>query len=128
MISVSAAFQTAIALGTVKLTEIYTIQLADDTIYRYTTHQKDITWDVGNNIYSSVQPIQRKEIGYRHTGEFDEVEVALANIAGDLFDKVHLNALENALITIKRIRWDQSYASDEEYIMFLGSVDVRFNR
>ncbi len=128
MISVSAAFQTAIAAETVKLTELYIIELADGTVYRYTTHQQDIVWDAGSNTYSSVQPIQRKEIGYRHTGEFDEVEVALANIAGDLFDKVNLNALENTLITIKRIRWDQSYASDEEYIVFLGTVDVRFNR
>lgn len=128
VISVSAAFQTAIAEETVKLAELYEIQLADGTVYRYTTHQQDIVWDAGSNTYSSVQPIQRREIGYRHTGEFDEVEVAFANIAGDLFDKVQLNFLENALLTIKRIRWDQTYASDEEYILFLGTINVRFNR
>ena len=128
VISVSAAFQTAIAEETVKLAELYEIQLADGTVHRYTTHQQDIVWDAGSNTYSSVQPIQRQALGYRHTGEFDEVEVAFANIAGDLFDKVQLNVLENALLTIKRIRWDQSYASDEEYILFLGTINVRFNR
>jgi hypothetical protein len=128
VISVSAAFQTAIAAETVKLAELYILELADGTIYRYTTHQQDIVWDAGSNTYSSLQPIERREIGYRHTGEFDEVEVALANMAGDLFDTLQLNILENAMLTIKRIRWDQSYAADEEYILFLGTIDVKFNR
>jgi hypothetical protein len=128
VISVSSAFQTAIAEETVKLAELYKLDLADGTSYYYTTHQQDIVWDSPSNTYSSVQPLERKDIGYRHTGEFDEVEVAMSNIAGDLFDTVHLNVLENALLTIKRIRWDQTYASDEEYILFIGTVDVRFNR
>lgn len=128
MITVSGAFQAAIAEETLKLAELYTIEVADGTIYRYTTHQQDIVWDVGNNVYSSVQPIERKSIGYRHTGEFDEVEIALGNIAGDLFAEVQSNVLENALITIKRIRWDQSYANDEEFIVFIGTIDVSFNR
>ena len=128
MISVSAGFQLAIAEETVKLAELYSIEIADGTVYRYTTHQQDIIWDSGDNVYSSVQPIQRQAIGYRHTGEFDQVEIALGNIAGDLFEQVQLNVLENALMTIKRVRWDQSYASDEEYIVFIGTIDVRFNR
>lgn len=127
-IDVSAAFQTAIAAETVKIAELYILQLADGTVYRYTTHQRDIVWDAGGNTYSSVQPIQRQSIGSRHTGEFDEVEVALGNIAGDIFDKVDLNVLENCILTIKRMRWDQSFAADEEYIVFLGTVNIRFNR
>jgi len=128
MISVSAAFQAAIAAENVKIAELYTLQLADGTVYYKTTHQKDITWDAAGNVYSSVQPMSRQEIGCRYNGEFDEVEVALANVYGDLFESVNLNSLENMIVTIKRIRWDQAYAADEEYIVFLGSVDVRFNR
>ena len=127
MRSVSTAFQNAIALGTVRITELYILELADDTIYRYTTHNQPITWDAAGNTY---QPIvmRRETVTFSTNFEVGEVAVALTNISTDISSSVESGVLEGAKLTIKRIRWDASYASDEEFIVFVGFLDIDFNR
>jgi hypothetical protein len=125
---VSAAFQRALESDELKLAELFIIELADGTIYRYTTHQTDLVWDLAGNTYSAAMPIQRSETTSKHSGEFDDVQVALGNITGPFFDKAYRGILEGVKITVKRIRWDITYAADEEITVFEGYADATFNR
>lgn len=127
MKSVSSAFEAAIALRTVKIAELYILELADGTIYRYTTHGQPITWDAGGNTYTPIVA-KRDDVTFTTNFEVGEVAVALANISSDISDDVNNNILERAVLTIKRIRWDANYAADEEFIVFKGFLDVDFNR
>lgn len=127
MRSMSAAFQAAIALGSVKITELYILELADGTTYRYTTHNKSITWDAAGNTYTPVV-MQRDAVEFTTNFQSGEMGVVLANITSDICDDVENGILERAVLTIKRIRWDASYAADEEFIIFTGFLDANFNR
>lgn len=127
MRSMSAAFQAAIALKTLKITELYILELADGAIYRYTTHNQAITWDAAGNTYSPVV-MTRETVSYSTNFEVGEVGLVLTNISTDISADVHSGILEGAKLTIKRIRWDASYAADEEFIVFVGFLDVDFNR
>lgn len=127
MRSVSSAFSAAIALGTVRITELFILAMADGSTYRYTTHDKNIIWDAGNNVYIPI-PIDRDEVSFTTNFEVGEVSVALSNISTDISTDVGNDILERAELTIKRIRWDVSYAADEEFIVFTGFLDVDFNR
>ena len=60
--------------------------------------------------------------------EVGEVGLTLSNISTDISNDIGNDILERAVLTIKRIRWDASYASDEEFIVFKGFLDVDFNR
>lgn len=127
MRTVNASVSTAIAAGTVKVCEIYILELASGTTYRYTSHSKDIVWDAGSNTYTSTV-IVREPVQYTTNFESDSVRVLLGNISGDLYALVQANVLEAVKITIKRILWDDSYAADKEVVVFKGWADVEFNR
>lgn len=127
MRSVSSAFAAAIALGSVKITELHILEMANGSIYRYTKHDKAITWDAGGNTYEPV-PMQRGEVSFTTNFEAGEVGLTLANIATDISSDVNNDILERAEWTIKRIRWDASYATDEEFIVYKGFLDIDFNR
>ena len=123
---VSAAFQSAIAQGTVRMAELYDVALANGTTYRYTNHGGNITWNAAGDTYTAI-PIERRPIQYNTDGAFDECTLDLGIISGDLRAKLKSNILEAAQITIKLIRWDAAYAADEEIILFVGVPDVGFN-
>lgn len=127
MRSVSSAFEAAIASGTVKIAELYILELADGTMYRYTTHNQPITWDAGSNIYIPI-PLQRDAATFTTNFEVGEVAMSLSNISTDISSDVNNDILERAVLTIKRIRWDANYAADEEFTVFKGFLDVDFNR
>ncbi len=127
MRNISAAFATAIAARCVKITELYILEMADGTTYRYTTHSKDKVWDSGNNTYTAI-PLQRGEVNFSTNFEVGEVSVAVTNITTDISDDVNNGILDRAELTIKRIRWDADYAADEEFIIFKGFLDVDFDR
>lgn len=127
MRAVSAAFQAAIALGIVKITELYVLKLADGTTYRYTTHNQKIIWDAAGNTYSPIV-MERNEISFTTNFEVGEVGVVLENISLAISPKIENGILERAVLTIKRIRWDASYAADEEFTVFKGFLDIDFNR
>lgn len=127
MRNVSSAFRAAIAAKTIKITELYILELADGTIYRYTTHSKRITWDAGGNIYEPI-PMMRGDVSFTTNFEVGQVDLALTNISTDISNNVNNNILDRAELTIKRIRWDASYAADEEFTIFKGFLDVDFNR
>ena len=127
MRSISAAFATAIALGTVKITELYILELADGTVYRYTTHDRPIVWDSGDNTYTPVI-IERDDVSFSTNFEVGDVGIVMSNISTDISADVNNDVLEKAVLTIKRIRWNTSYASDEEFVVFEGFLDVDFNR
>ena len=127
MRNVSTAFSTAIAQGTVKIAELYILELANGTTYRYTTHGNQIVWDAANNIYTSIA-MERGGVSFTTNFEVGEVGVILANISSDISSDVDKEILERACLTIKRIRWDASYAENEEFIVFKGFLDVDFNR
>ena len=128
MRSVSAAFEYALASDTLQLAELYVMELSDGTIYRYTTHQTDLVWDLAGNTYSAAMPMERSEMSTKHSGEFDDIQIALGNIDGPFYNKVRRGILDNVKVTIKRIRWDTSYAADEEITVFEGFADVTYNR
>ncbi len=127
MRSVSAAFETAIAQGGVRLAELYEIELANGEKYRYTNHDRDITWDAAGNTYTAA-PIERGPIRFNSDGQYDECELTLGIQGTAFLNQVHRNLLESARITHKRIRWDTSYAADEEIILNIWVPDVSFNR
>ncbi len=127
MRSVNASFSAAIAEGTVKVAELFILTLADGTIYRYTSHDKDIVWDAGDNTYSAIV-IGRDPILFANNFESGSVRVVIGNINGDIYNDVQGNILEAVKVTIKRILWDDTYAADKEIIVFVGFADIEFNR
>ena len=128
MRSVHASYSASIAHDELKMAELYTIALADGvTTLRYTSHGSDIVWDAAGNTYTAY-PIARGPIGYKNSGEFDDLEIYLANIEGDLYDKVAENILETVTVTVKRIMWSETYAATKEITLFIGRADVTFNR
>jgi len=128
MKSVSAAFQYALTSDGLQLAELVILELADGTTYRYTTHQTDLVWDAGGNTYSAAVPIQPGSVASKHTGEFDDYEFALGHLQTQFSTGLIGNVLENVKVTIKRVRWDTSYAADEELVVFIGYANVGFNR
>ena len=127
MRSVSANFQAAIAEGGVRLCELYEVLLANGSIYRHTDHDRDIVWDAAGNTYSAI-PIARGPIRFNTNGQYDEMELTLGIRSLEVLDKVKHNILEAARITHKRIRWDASYAADEEIVLGIWVPDVGFDR
>ncbi len=127
MRSVSAAFQTAIAAGVVRIAELYILEIAGGTVYRYTTHGTPIIWDTGSNTYSPI-PMERKKATFTTNFEVGEVGVVLENIGLTISPDIDKGILERATLTIKRIRWDATYAADEEFVVFKGFIDIDFNR
>jgi len=127
MRTVNASMSTAIALGQVKVAELYTITLPDGTVHRYTSHDADIIWDAGSNTYTSF-PIAREAVKYSNSFESDTVKVIMANISGALYSQVQENILEACQVSIRRILWDDTYAADKEIIIFLGWADISFDR
>jgi len=123
---VSAAFSAAIAEGGVRICEIFDLVLTDGTIYRRTGHDRNITWNAAGDTYTPIVGA-RGPIRYNSDGQADECEINLGNISGDLADIVGANGLDGAVLTIKRIRWDASYAADEEIQLFVGMPDIGYN-
>jgi hypothetical protein len=128
MKSLHATFISAIASGTVKLTELFTIELAAGNIYRYTSFDKSITWDAAGNAYSPSWPAERNPAQLGIDSGSDSVRLTLANIIGELATKIKKNMLDGATVTIKRIRWDDTYASNKEIVLFVGTIRVTYNR
>ncbi len=127
MRTVDASFSTAIGQGTLKVAELFLLELSDGSVYRYTSHPKDISWDAAPNTYKAVV-IGRSPIQFTNSFESDSVQVVIGNITGDIYSEVQANILEACKITIKRILWDDSYAADREIIIFVGYADVEFDR
>jgi hypothetical protein len=127
MRSVSAAFSAAIALGTVRMCELYDCERADGTHIRVTNHDKDIIWDAAGNTYTSIPSLNRGPIRFNSDGRYDECEVSLGIQGTDFLTSIHANILESAKITHKRIRWDASYAADEEYTLNIWRPDLNYN-
>lgn len=128
MRNVSAAYQTAIAQKGVRLCELYEAELANGSIYRYTDHDKDITWDAAGNTYTAIPGLKRSPIRWNSDGQYDECELILGIRGTAFLSQVHSNILEAAKITHKRIRWDASYAADEEITLNTWVPDISYNR
>jgi hypothetical protein len=124
---VNATVEAAIAAGILKVAELFILELADGTIHRYTTAAKDMTWDSGNNIYST-KVIHRTPIQFSSNLESDRVNIAIGNIEGGLYDKIQNNILESCKVTIKRVLWSDTYAADKEILLFVGYADIEFDR
>ena len=127
MRTVNSSFETAIAQDVIKICELYTLELQNGDIYRYTSHSEDITWDAAGNTYTAI-PIIRGPLAYTSSFESDEVEVTMALVGIDFQDYVQQNILEGVKITIKRIAWNDTYAADKEIILFIGVADITFDR
>ena len=126
-LEVNATFETAIKNNTLKLAELFKIELSDGGIYYFTSHSEDIKWGSPSVMYVSL-PINRETIAHNINLEMDTVTVSLQNITGDLYELVNKNVLDAVKITITRINWTDSYAADLETVMFVGTADVEFDR
>jgi len=124
MLDLADEFVAAIEKERVRIAEIYEIELQNGAIYYYTSHTKDIEW---NHTYHSV-PIQRGQVNFQLNLEVDDVTITLAAMSGDLFGFLQNNAIDGATVTLKRILWDQSYASDMEEVLFMGTANIEFDR
>lgn len=127
MRDMSAEFLTAIAEDSVRVAEIYTITLASGTVYRFTSHSADITWDFEDNTYSSI-PIKRGPISHSNNFEADACELSLAVISGDFYNVIQSNLLDGAAVVIKRILWDAVYAFNNEMTLLIGHLNIEYNR
>ena len=127
MLSPNASFQSAIKAGTLKLAELYEIELSLGVTHYFTTHSENLLWGDPLHTYIAL-PIERQPISNNINLEMDTVQITLQNISGDLYEQVHLNVLDAAKITIKRINWTDSYAADLETTLFVGTADVSFDR
>lgn len=127
MLSPNEAFQNAILAGTLKIAELYEVELSTGSTYYYTTHGENIVWGSPSKIYYSA-PIERNQITNNINLEMDTVQINIQNITGELYDLVNKNVLDAAKITIKRIHWTDSYAADLETVLFVGTADVEFDR
>jgi len=127
MLSPNETFQKAVLAGTLKIAELYEIELSTGVTLYYTTHSESIVWGNPSKIYYS-QPIERNQISNNINLEMDTVQISIQNITGELYDQVNRNVLDAAKITIKRINWTDSYAADLETVEFIGTADVEFTR
>jgi len=124
---VNQDFIDAIEEQSLKLAELFIIELAGGEVYRYTTHDTDITWDAGGNTYTSTT-MARSPIEFTNNFESDNVKVFFGNLEGDFYDKVQKDILESVKVTIKRILWNETYAADLEITLFSGFADIDFDR
>ena len=127
MIEVDAAFTTAIAANTLKMAELYIVELSNGVTYYYTSHSENIAWNSPAQVYTAI-PIQRGSIGSKINLEANVVDITLANITGNLFNVVQNNVLDSCKITIKRICWNEAYSAGMEFICFKGIADIEFDR
>jgi len=128
MRNLDSGFLAHLAGDELNLTELFSIELTNGTIYYYTTHNRDIIWDAASNIYSHDLPMRRGDAQLSMDSEADNMQVVIANIIGDVATKVKNNLLNEAVLTIKIIRWDDDYAADKEIIIFVGIIRVSYNR
>lgn len=127
MLSPDQNFLDAIADGSVKVAELFSIALSNGTTHYYTNHDVDVVWGSPSVTYLSV-PINRDPISAKMNLEADSMTVSIQNITTELFDVINSNILDSAILTVKRILWDKTYTSGGEMIMFVGTVDVEFDR
>lgn len=121
------AFIDAIARGEVQITELYDLELTNGVNRYFTSHDEDIFWSSPAFKYESL-PIVRGPISTKVNLEADQVELTLANITTDLAEMLQANILDGAKVTIKRILYNEEYSSGMELTLFIGTVDVTFNR
>ena len=121
MLSPPAGFTAAIALGELKLVELYEVVLLSGKEYYYTSHDEDIVWGDAAKRYISI-PITRETISSQVNLQAQQVTIVLAGITSDLTTFIQSNALTGAQITIKRILYDQAWDSGLEIIFTEGSV------
>jgi hypothetical protein len=123
----SAAFVAAIAEGSVRVAELYTITLASGVIHRFTSHSKDITWDAAGNVYSAI-PLTRDPIAFNTDFAADTFQLSLGVISGPFYDVIQNNLLDGATVELKRVLWDSSYSSDNEMLLFEGHMNIEYDR
>lgn len=125
MITVDSSLSIALESSTVKLCEIYEIELSDGSFFRFADHPSDISWSNTFTRYA----INRSQIRRSITGQADEVEIEIGKLTGDFKTAVVKNKLEAATVTIKVIRWnDSSYAADREIIRFHGFANISYTK
>lgn len=127
MRTVAAGFEALLASTTLRIAELYEITLNTGTTYYYTTLNEAVSWGSPAQEYQPI-PIKRTEVHNSIALESMRTTIELANITGDLYSLVAGNILEGALVLIKRIFYDQAYATGWEVPIFYGFADVSFDR
>ncbi|MHC4687859.1 MAG: baseplate hub domain-containing protein, partial [Planctomycetota bacterium] len=128
MHTVHSSYSASLSHDRLQLTELYILELANDEVVRLTSHGSTLSWDSPAQSYIHF-PIARGPIRHGLNLEFDTLDITFANMAGELFDKVQKNYLDQVKITIKRIYWSEpEYDVTREMIVFVGTADVEFDR
>jgi hypothetical protein len=127
MRTVSSSYSVSIDNDELQVCEIYTIELRDGTVYRYTSDPSPVIWDSDQNTYTPL-PIARGSIQFGMNFEPDTMDIYLPAIEGGLTTYLAQNNLDNCELTIKRILRNTSYSSDDEIIIFIGSADIEYDR
>jgi len=117
----------AITGQALKIAELYELTLTNGVTYYYTTHDKAITWGSPSHVYSPAV-LQRNAISAKTNLEPTQVDIIASNISGELYTATQLNLLDGAQIVIKRLVYTDSYAAGKDITIFVGTVDVEFNR
>lgn len=127
MRTVAAGYEAAIAASCVKVAEIYDIEFADGTTLYRTSHSEDIIWGTGGNIYLS-KPIERGPVCHSISGEVETVEIQWSELDAEPYISIHKQSLTGAKWTIKRILWNTDYAVGWEIPIFVGFVNIEWDR
>jgi len=127
MLEPNANFIAAIAESQLRIAEIYDFTLISGQVFHYTSHAQNIIWNPGDDVYVAI-PLTRTLLRQNINLEVDEVEISLSNVNSDFTAALQNNVLNNIQVTIKRVIWDETYASDMEITKFIGVGDVTFNR
>lgn len=127
MLAPSQDFIDAIQAGEVKVAELFDFTLSNGITYYYTTHSEVILWNSPAVKYEPL-PLNRESISKKINLEVDEVTLNLAGITGDLAEIAQNNVLDGMEVTIKRVLWNETYASGMEITLFKGTADIAFNR
>lgn len=127
MRTVAPGYETAIAASTVKVAELYDIELSNGTIFYRTNHSEDILWGGGGNLYLAAQ-INRGPISRSIDGEVESCEMEWSDLDGTPYSSIQKHSLNGAKITIRRILWNTAYAAGWEIIAFVGHPNVRWDR
>lgn len=127
MRDVPAGFGAAVKTGTVHVCELYEFTLRNGSTYYYCTHDEDMDWGTPTIRYYSA-PIQRSVIGSSMNLEIDTTEVRISGITAELFDEANKNSLDNLSMTTKRALWDQGSGSGMEFVIFVGTGNISFDR
>lgn len=127
MREIPEAFLTALKERRLKICELFEFTLRNGYTYYYTSHNERLDWGTPSIRYYAA-PIKRTSISSSMNLEVDKTSINLAGIPDELYQAARNDQLEGIKVVEKRIWWDQNSAAGMEFIIFVGTGTIHFDR